>query len=109
MLATKESPSDIVLEHLCRTIEGVELCSWPYSHFYLENAFPDEVFARMLELLPEPKAYVADNPRIHTREDGLVTRNILSLTAPDILARLPEEQRSFWTEIGEALISPRLR
>ena len=109
MLATKESTSATVLEHVCRTIEGAELCSWPYSHFYLENAFPDTVFARMLELLPEPKAYVADNPRIHTREDGLVTRNILSLTAPDILARLPEEQRSFWIEIGQALISPRLR
>jgi len=109
MLATRESISAAVLEHLCRVIDAVEVCSWPYCHFYLENAFPDDVFARMLELLPDPPAYVADNPRIHTRQDGLVARNILSLTAPDVLARLPDEQRSFWTEIGDALTAPRLR
>jgi hypothetical protein len=98
----------MVLEHLCNGINTVEVCSWPYSHFYLDKAFPDHVFKRMLELMPEPSAYGADNPRIHTREDGLVTRNILSLSPPG-LVRLPDAQRSFWTEISEALTSPRLR
>lgn len=109
MLATTGTISAAVLDHLCRVIDAVELCSWPYSHFYLEKAFPDDVFNRMLELLPEPSAYIADNPRIHTREDGLVTRNMLSLTAPGALARLPDAQRSFWTEIADALTAPRLR
>lgn len=107
MLATEESTGAAVLEHLSKTIAEVELSTWPYAHFYLEKAFPDHVFKRMLELLPEPKAYTADNPRIHTRDDGLVTRNILSLTAP--LDHFPEPQRSFWREIGKALTSAELR
>src|SRR6187402_1519956 len=108
MLAAQESISTAVLDHLCSEIESTELCTWPYSHFYLEKAFPDDVFKRMLELLPPAPAYVADNPRIHTRDDGLVTRNILSLSAPG-LERLQEPHLSFWRQIGEALFSKKLR
>ena len=109
MLAAKEITGSAVLEHLCKVITATELCTWPYCHFYLEKAFPDHVFKRMLELLPNASAYVADNPRIHMRGDGLVTRNMLSLTAPVVLARLGDEQRGFWTEIANALTSMRLR
>jgi hypothetical protein len=44
MLATQESISTAVLEHLCSQIESTELCTWPYSHFYLEKAFPAAIF-----------------------------------------------------------------
>ncbi len=108
MTTMQQSTSAAVLEHLCNVIEAVEVCSWPYAHFYLEKVFPDAVFQKVLELLPDASAYGADNPRIHTRDDGLVTRNILSLSAP-ALAGLPEVQRSFWGEIADALTAPRLR
>lgn len=108
MIATQESTSAIVLEHLCNAINSLEVCDGPYAHFYLEKAFPSRVFKQMLELLPAASDYGADNPRIHTRDDGLVTRNILSLSAP-ALARLPDVQRSFWNEIATALTAPELR
>ncbi|MFL6515088.1 MAG: hypothetical protein ACJ8M1_08715 [Chthoniobacterales bacterium] len=111
MLAPQESSSTsvtpVVLDHLCAAIDSTQVFSSPYSHLYLDRAFPDWVFKRMLELLPDASAYTADNPRIHTREDGLVTRNILSLTAP--LTRLPDEQRTFWSEVGAALTSSKLK
>jgi hypothetical protein len=111
MLAPQESTSTsisaVVLNHLCAAISSTEVFSSPYSHLYLDRAFPDHIFKRMLELLPDASAYTADNPRIHTREDGLVTRNILSLTAP--LAHLPGEQRIFWSEVGAALTSSKLK
>jgi len=107
VISVQENTRTIVLDHLCAAIAETELCTSPYAHFYLEQAFPDAVFRRMLELLPPATAYGADNPRIHTREDGLVTRNILSLSAP--LDHLPEEHRSFWSEISAALLDPRLR
>jgi hypothetical protein len=108
MVATQESTSAAVLEHLCTVINAVEVCSRPYSHFYLEKAFPDHVFKRILQLFPDASAYAADNPRIHTRKDGLVTRSVFSLSAP-ALAGLPDPQRSFWSEIADALTAPRLR
>lgn len=109
MATIQESVGAAVLDHLCTAINEVEVSSWPYSHFYLEKAFPDDVFKEMLRLMPAAKAYGADNPRIHTREDGLVTRNILSLSLPGPVSELPEEQRHFWREISEALTSHRLR
>src|SRR3954467_9167316 len=108
MIAIQERTSASVLEHLCNAINAVEVCDWPYAHFYLGKAFPTRVFKQMLELLPAASDYGADNPRIHTREDGLVTRNILSLSPPT-LAQLPPAKRSFWNEIATALTAPELR
>ena len=107
MPASQEISSTAVLDHICHAIDAVEVRSWPYAHFYLEQAFPAAVFKQMLEFLPNPSVYTADNPRIHTREDGLITRSIFSLSPPG-LVRLRDEQRSFWTQIADALRSSRL-
>lgn len=104
----QESIADRVLDHLVAAIDATALCTEPYSHFYLEQAFPDSVFRQMLELLPAHASFGGDNPRKHTREDGLITRNVLSISPP-ALATLPAEQKNFWNEIGAALTSPRLK
>ncbi len=108
MTTTQAGVAGQVLDHLMGAIEATELCREPYSHFYLDQAFPDEVFRRMLELLPAHEAFGGDNPRKHTREDGRITRNVLSVSPP-ALAALPEEQKNFWNEIGVALTAPRLK
>lgn len=108
MTTAQETIAETVLDHLVKEIEATQLCTTPYSHFYLEQAFPESVFQQMLALLPAPAAFGADNPRKHTREDGMVTRNIISVSPP-ALAQLPEEQKNFWNEIGTALTSPRLK
>ena len=108
MSVLQESFSTRVLNHLVVQIAAAPVEEKPYSHFYLERAFPDDVFKQMLEYMPPPGAYGGDNPRIHTREDGLITRNIISVLPP-ALAQLDEPLRSFWREIGEALTSRRLK
>ena len=108
MITAQESIAGLVLDHMVAEIAATELCSTPYSHFYLEKAFPESVFQQMLDLLPAHSAFGADNPRKHTRDDGMVTRNIISVSPP-ALAALPEEQKIFWNEIGTALTSPRLK
>ena len=108
MITAQESIAGLVLDHMVAEIAATELCSTPYSHFYLEKAFPESVFQQMLDLLPAHSAFGADNPRKHTRDDGMVTRNIISVSPP-ALAALPEEQKIFWNEIGAALTSPRLK
>jgi hypothetical protein len=107
MPAVQENIGARVLDHICSVVEKADVCSWPYAHFYIENVFPDAVYNEILDLLPDAEAYTPDNPRIHTREDGRVTRSILSLSAG--LKRLPDSQRSFWNQIGEALTAPRFR
>ena len=108
MVETQENVSAIVLKHLLHEVAATGVSPTPYSHFYLEKAFPESVYAQMLELLPEAGAYGADNPRKHTRDDGLVTRNVLSLSEPALRA-LPEQQRIFWNELATALTSTELK
>ena len=108
MITVEQNTSDTVLNHLCQAIATVEICSRPYAHFYLERVFPENIFGQILELLPKADTYAPDNPRIHTRDDGLVTRNIFSLSPHGIL-RLAEPQRSFWGQLADALTSRRLR
>ncbi len=108
MTTMQESVAERVVDHLVSEIASTELCSEPYSHFYLERAFADSVFQQMLELLPAHAAFGGDNPRKHTREDGMITRNVISVSPP-ALAALPEEQKVFWNEIGVALTSTRLK
>lgn len=108
MIETQESIAGIVLDHLVAVINETEVHSTPYSHFYLEKAFPDSIYKDLLDHLPERSAYGADNPRKHTRDDGLVTRNVLSLSEP-ALAGLPQAQRTFWNGIAAALYDSRLK
>ena len=100
--------TEAILEHLCSAVGRAELCRWPYAHIYIERAFPEAIFRRLLEMLPEAAAYTPDNPRIHTRKDGVVTRSMLSLSPPG-LERLAEPQRFLWGQIAEALTAPELR
>lgn len=108
MTETQEGITGMVLDHLLAVIEATAVCPIPYSHFYLENAFPESIYKQMLEHLPEAGAYGADNPRKHTRADGLVTRNVISLSEA-ALAGLPEPRRIFWNEIAAALTAPQLK
>ncbi|HEX8678984.1 MAG TPA: hypothetical protein VF683_03430 [Chthoniobacterales bacterium] len=108
MTSLQTSLSAEVLDHLLAEIAATAVHDEPYSHFYLERAFPESVYQQMLDYLPPASAYGGDNPRIHTRADGLITRNVISVSPP-ALAQLPEPQRSFWTEIGAALTSLRLK
>jgi hypothetical protein len=108
MTVVEKNSNDVVLEHLCAAIQHAEICPTPYAHFYLEQAFSDAVYRDILRLLPDASVYTPDNPRIHTRADGLVTRNILSLSPHGILC-LNEPYRSFWTQVADALTSRRLR
>lgn len=108
MIALRENLTEAVLEHLCSAVDRAELCSWPYAHIYIERAFPEAVFKQLLGILPEAAAYTPDNPRIHTRNDGVVTRSMLSLSPPG-LERLAQPERSFWRQIADALTAAALR
>jgi phosphate transport system ATP-binding protein len=44
MTMTQENITEIVLDHLLAEIAATEVCSSPYSHFYLETAFPKSIY-----------------------------------------------------------------
>ena len=80
----------------------------PFSHFYVENVFPDDIYARMMEQLPEPAHYTPLSAKNYHNAAGQSTRDVLSLDA-ERLAGLPTEQRELWEAIAGALVAPELK
>jgi hypothetical protein len=107
-LSSLEAVEAAVLQHLLSALERTPVHEAPFSHFYLEDAFPQEVYSRLLEQLPEPTGYRSGRADRHTRDDGVVTKGSYPLTA-ETLQRLPDDQRELWGGISAALSSPKLQ
>jgi hypothetical protein len=93
-----------MLERLGRT----PVHDQPYSHFYIERFFPDEVYADMMRLMPSPKCYKPLAVEKHQNEAGVSTRDVMALNS-ESLAQLPTEQRELWGAVSSALASPELK
>ena len=107
-LSSMEAVKAGVLQHLLSALERTQVHEAPFSHFYLEDAFPQEIYAQLLDKLPEPPAYRSGRADRHTRDDGVVTKGSYPLTA-ETLQRLPDGQRELWGGISAALSSRELQ
>lgn len=113
---TAETVENAVREHLVGAVSRAPLDRDPFSHFYLDDAFPGEIYASMLRALPETSFYSPDNPRKYGKAAAtpaessarVSSRYTLPLSASG-LARLPEGIREIWTGVAAALRSPALR
>jgi hypothetical protein len=114
-----------VRAHLVKTIGEVRLESDPFSHIYVEDAFPPGLYPVMLDALPDTTLYTPDNPRKYSKQavdrqpsrtsslvEGLLhvssSRYTLPLNATG-LARLPADIRTLWTGVAAALRSAELK
>jgi hypothetical protein len=107
---SSESVSDVdnLVDHLVHAVEGCPAWDSPFSHFYGEGFIPDDLYAAMLEHLPDAEFYTELKHRDALRPDGTSSRAYLQLEE-DSLARLPQAQRQFWGVAGQALRSPALK
>jgi hypothetical protein len=94
------------LNHLLQRIAKTPAIDEPFSHIYLEEVFPKDLYQRVLSLLPDPKLYAAANER-HYNNDGF-TRSVYQLT-PAQLSILPANQRELWAGLAAAMTSPQLK
>jgi hypothetical protein len=88
-------------------IERAPLQQEPFDHIYMQHVFAPDAYRRMLEQLPETRRFRELSHRDAMREDGTSTRLRLYLY-PELLLRLPAEQRAVWLPIARALRSPAL-
>jgi hypothetical protein len=97
-----------LLNHWQATLPQLEVNHEPYDHTYLEGFFPADLYREIQDNLPEPSNYQPLNAKRWSRSDGESTRDILTLTDEGI-AHLPDQQRQFWSELGEVLSSSFLK
>lgn len=91
--------SEAVLSHLIDALDCATVCVTPFSHVYLESAFPVDLYSEMLDRLPAAALYYPDRQ---------ATRSTLPLSDVN-LARLEDDDRDLWRGVAEALRSSELK
>ena len=98
-----------VLEHLLQRIEETSALDEPFSHIYLEEVFPADIYEQMLILLPDTSLYGTTAERHHGRgEAGGYTRSMFALTSKKI-AGLSAAEQDLWRGVSAALTAPALK
>jgi hypothetical protein len=97
-----------ILDHVLDQLDRTPTCDEPYSHFYLDSVFPDDVYAEMMAAMPAPHDYRPLSLKKHQNADGVSTRDVLPLNSEG-LSRLPQQQRELWEGVAAALTAPELK
>jgi hypothetical protein len=122
---TAEAVEQAIRTHLVKAFGDVRLDRDPFSHVFVESAFPPDLYAVMLDGLPDTSLYTPDNPRKYGKAaqhrlrsqtsslvEGLLhvssSRHTLPLSEGG-LGRLPDSIRAVWTGVAAALRSPELK
>jgi hypothetical protein len=98
------------VEHLgafiAQSIDAARAVEKPFFHLEFDRVFPDDIYARMLALMPENADYRPMHGRSkgHDLADGTHTRVKIDLF-PEYIRNMPPEKRALWDVVGRALCS----
>lgn len=96
------------LDHMVKCIDSSPAIDQPFSHVYLEEVFPADIYEQILADLPDPALYSGAAERHHGAGEEGYTRSMFALV-PAKLAVLPGESQELWRGIAAALTSPELK
>ena len=91
------------VEHVTAAVERARESRAPFLHIRFEDIFPPDLYARMLETMPQGGQY----RRMSGRAVSDV-RTKLDLF-PEWIRQLPPESRPVWRAVGETLTAPPVR
>jgi hypothetical protein len=93
------------IAHVVSAIGAAPESDVPFRHLRIANVFPADVYAAMLEAMPEARDYRRMSGRARTAK---VTRTKIDLF-PECIRHLPKAKRGVWDLVGEALCSEPVR
>lgn len=92
------------LEHILSRIAATPALDEPFSHIFLENLLPQDIYERLLAALPDPDTFDTAAER-YRGDTGFVRRQFaLTTTATD---RVPDPE--VWRGVATALTAPELK
>ena len=97
---------DAIVRHLVARIEATSAIQEPFTHVFLQNVFPDDIYKQMLETLPNPETYMHAADRHYG--NGKHMRSFYNLSKPG-LTGLPSPEQSFWATIASALTAEEVK
>ena len=96
-----------VEQQMVDAVERSKLRKKPFDHIYMERVLNSASYRALLAAMPEQGHYHDLKHHDAVRKDGSSTRLRMYLY-PELLRRLPEEQRRVWLPIARALCSREL-
>jgi hypothetical protein len=96
-----------VEQQFVAAVERSELRHKPFDHVYMEGVLDPDTYQALLEAMPGTRFYHHLMHRDAMRNDGSSTRLRMYLY-PELLKKLPREQRRVWLPLAKALCSPQL-
>jgi hypothetical protein len=96
-----------MLDHMVATVEATPFRDDPFPHFQARGFVPDDVYRRLLELLPTDASYEPFGYERH-QTAGVSNRHRFRLLAAS-LDRLDAERRTFWYSLRHAFGSRELK
>jgi hypothetical protein len=88
-------------EFIAQSVDGARAVEKPFFHLEFDRVFPDDIYAQILNLMPEPDDYRPMHGRSKAAA-GTHTRVKIDLF-PEYIRNLPPEKRAFWDIVGRAL------
>jgi hypothetical protein len=96
-----------VEQQLIAAVDRAELRQNPFDHIAMEGVLDPATYAALLAALPDRRFYHDLKHQDAVREDGTSTRLRMYLF-PELLKRVPADQRGAWLPVARALCSPGL-
>ncbi len=97
-------------DFVAASIDAAPSFETPFYHLVLENVFPEDVYAAMLDNMPDATDYRPMHGRSkgHDLTDGTHTRVKIDVF-PEYIRHLPPQKRAVWDVVGRALCSTAVR
>src|SRR3954471_15352268 len=92
-------PPETVEREFVAAVERSPLRPHPFDHIYMEDVLDPESYRALLAAMPDRRFYHELGHRDALRPDGSSTRLRLYLY-PELLWRLPAEQRRVWLPVA---------
>lgn len=105
--AVRPALVDSIEQQLVAAVERAELRQEPFDHVYMEGILDPDTYRELLAGMPERRSFHYLKHRDALRKDGTSTRLRLYLY-PELVRRLPKDQRRLWLPVANALCSPAL-
>lgn len=101
---------DQLADYVVQSIEAARAVEKPFFHLEFDHVFPEDIYAKILALMPESRDYRPMHGRSkgHDLEDGTHTRVKIDLF-PEYIRNLPPEKKALWNLVGHALCSEKVK
>lgn len=103
-----QSQVDAIVSHVVEAVAASDGSDDPFSHFYMQNVFPEDVYRTILASMPPVDCYQPLNLKQWSRPNGESTRDRLFLTA-EAVDGFPDEIAGFWRTLAAALGSQEVK